>query len=253
MLTPTLTNCQLPHAFCLTCLLEVTKENSYGQRSGKCPLCRFPISKNELTLIKVGSHEQAGATHEDAAEADAMEADDLAVHSSTKLDALMEVLAENTEEHPKTVVFTAFCSTQGLVAAHLLHEGTRFVEIRAGASQAQRSNALKSFTTDPEVTVFLLPLKAAAVGLTLTCANRLILLEPGINLAEEAQAIGRVHRFGQERPVSVIKFACRDTIEEAILKDIHGEHGSVVAAGGGAVFAAGCACSKWKVLLRAKT
>ena len=116
---------------------------------------------------------------------------------------------------------TCSCASQKLVAARLCKEGIPFVEIGSGSSQAARAKAVHSFTSDAEVTVFVLAIKTAAVGLTLTCASRLILLEPGIKLADEAQAIGRVHRFGQQRPVKVIKLALRSTVEERILNVLH--------------------------------
>ena len=147
MLTPTITSCQLPHAFCLSCLLEVMKDNGYGQQSGRCPLCRFPISKSEVTLLKLGSGSEGPPT--DAADEPDEGADEDSLHS-TKLDALLEVLRERADEHPKTVIFTVFTATQGLVASRLRHEGHRFVEIRAGASQVQRATAFNSFTSDPD-------------------------------------------------------------------------------------------------------
>lgn len=97
-------------------------------------------------------------------------------------------------------------------------EGIAAVSINAGASQAARANAFHAFQADPEVKVFVLLVKAAAVGLTLTCASRVVLMEPGLCLADEAQAIGRVHRLGQERPCCVIKMAVKGTVEEKILE-----------------------------------
>lgn len=142
----------------------------------------------------------------------------------------MAALKEETDAHPKTVVFTHFAATQQLVIKRLAVEGIAAVHISAGASQAQRARALHAFTSDPDVSCFVLSMRAAAVGLTLTCASRLVLLEPGLNLADEAQAIGRVHRFGQVRPVRIVKFAIKGSIEEKILDEIHTVDG--LAAGG---------------------
>merc|ERR1719359_1139172 len=83
---------------------------------------------------------------------------------------------------------------------------------------AARSKALRDFQGDPPTTIFLLSLRAGAVGINLTEANRVFLMEPALNPALEAQAIGRVHRLGQVNQVQVIRLAMRDSIEERILK-----------------------------------
>ena len=94
------------------------------------------------------------------------------------------------------------------------------------AMQASR-RALKSFQEDPETTVFLLALGAAAAGLTLTRANHVFLLEPAIDPAIEQQAVARVHRMGQERPVSIVRLLVQDTVKSAprstvvVTTDVH--------------------------------
>lgn len=237
-LTPTLTCCELPHAFCLACLFEVCRSNVYGEQVGKCPLCRSSIALHELTALSIAPRKDAAEeTEEDEAEG---EEETAMSFSSSKLDALIGVLGQRSDEHPKSIVFTHFSATLSLVVARLNDEGIKCVHINAGTvrfipqnsrpavvgptvfatvpwmvdarsqlvqSQAARSKAFHTFQSDPEVQVFVLLMKAAAVGLTLTCANRVILLEPGLNLADEAQAIGRVHRLGQERPCSVVRMA----------------------------------------------
>lgn len=66
-------------------------------------------------------------------------------------------------------------------------------------------NALNDFNEDPETRVFLLCLGTAAAGLTLTRANHVFLLEPGLDPAVEQQAVARVHRYGQTRPVKIVR------------------------------------------------
>ncbi|CAN0030272.1 unnamed protein product, partial [Ectocarpus fasciculatus] len=75
----------------------------------------------------------------------------------------------------------------------------------------------KAFANDPPTTVFLLSVRAGAVGINLTQANNVFLLEPMLNLALEKQAIGRVHRLGQTRPVTVTKLVLADSVETRIL------------------------------------
>lgn len=82
----------------------------------------------------------------------------------------------------------------------------------------QRAKALKNFKTDPDTSVFLLSMKAGAVGINLTQANRVFLIEPALNPALDAQAIGRVHRLGQKRRVEVVRLVVENSIEMRILR-----------------------------------
>lgn len=78
------------------------------------------------------------------------------------------------------------------------------------------AKALGSFNGDPEVRVMLMPAKTAAAGLTLTAASRVILLEPAADPAVPQQAVARVHRVGQTRPVTVYQLLVSDTVEEPL-------------------------------------
>jgi superfamily II DNA or RNA helicase len=82
----------------------------------------------------------------------------------------------------------------------------------------QRAKALKNFKTDPDTSVFLLSMKAGAVGINLTQANRVFLIEPALNPALDAQAIGRVHRLGKKRQVEVVRLIVENSIETRILR-----------------------------------
>ena len=66
--------------------------------------------------------------------------------------------------------------------------------------------AIDAFQKDPPTTVFLLSMRSGAVGINLTAANHVFLMEPAFNPALEDQAVGRAHRMGQTRPVTVKKF-----------------------------------------------
>ncbi len=83
---------------------------------------------------------------------------------------------------------------------------------------SDRSNELALFSSDPSKKVFLLSLKAACLGLNLTSANKVILLDPWFNPSVEAQAIDRVVRIGQKRDVTVLRLFIKDTIEDRMRK-----------------------------------
>jgi SNF2 family DNA or RNA helicase len=73
------------------------------------------------------------------------------------------------------------------------------------------------FQTDPGVQAFLMTLGAGGVGLNLTAADYVFILDPWWNPAREDQAIARAHRIGQEHPVTALRFIARDSVEEKIL------------------------------------
>jgi SNF2 family DNA or RNA helicase len=85
-------------------------------------------------------------------------------------------------------------------------------------SSARRKAALHSFAEDPAVTVFLISLQAGGVGLNLTAANHVILMDPWWNPAVEEQATDRVHRLGQKRAVTVARMVAGHTIEERMME-----------------------------------
>jgi len=80
-----------------------------------------------------------------------------------------------------------------------------------------RSDELNSFCSDPRKTVFLVSLQAGAYGLNLTCATRCIILDPFWNPFVEDQAIDRIHRIGQTRPVEIYRIVVPGTVEDRIL------------------------------------
>jgi SNF2 family DNA or RNA helicase len=80
-----------------------------------------------------------------------------------------------------------------------------------------RQARVERFQNDPDCKLFLISLKAGGLGLNLTAAEYVFLLDPWWNPAVEDQAEGRAHRIGQERPVMVYRLVAKDTVEEGIL------------------------------------
>ena len=81
-----------------------------------------------------------------------------------------------------------------------------------------RQEHVERFQNDPECRLFLISLKAGGLGLNLTAAEYMFLLDPWWNPAVEAQAIDRAHRIGQTRPVFAYRLIARDTVEEKVLQ-----------------------------------
>ncbi|CAM9800879.1 unnamed protein product [Chrysoparadoxa australica] len=143
-----------------------------------------------------------------------------AVLMESKLNKLVERLTEIRHTHPesKSLVFSQFNSTINWLTTVLPKKGLKFRTLTGSMSRSKRTEALKAFQSDPPTTVFLLSVRAGAVGINLTQANHCFMLEPCLNLALERQAIGRVHRLGQERPVTVHKLYMENSVESRILK-----------------------------------
>jgi SNF2 family DNA or RNA helicase len=80
-----------------------------------------------------------------------------------------------------------------------------------------RQGEVERFQQNPDLQIFLISLKAGGVGLNLTAADYVFILDPWWNPAVEAQAVDRAHRIGQQRPVFVYKFISQGTVEEKIL------------------------------------
>jgi superfamily II DNA or RNA helicase len=134
--------------------------------------------------------------------------------SSAKLEALLAQLASAREEGHKALVFSQFTSLLAIVRARLDAQGVAY-EYLDGAT-ADRTKRVERFQNDPDVSVFLLSLKAGGVGLNLQSAEYVFLLDPWWNPASEAQAIDRAHRIGQTKTVFAYRLLARGTIEEKV-------------------------------------
>jgi superfamily II DNA or RNA helicase len=135
---------------------------------------------------------------------------------AAKLDALLPQLAQVREEGHKALVFSQFTSLLDIVRARLDRAGTRY-EYLDGKTR-DRAACVDRFQRDPECLLFLVSLKAGGLGLNLTAAEYVFLLDPWWNPAVEAQAIDRTHRIGQTRPVFAYRLIAKDTVEEKVLE-----------------------------------
>ncbi|CAG8672922.1 4540_t:CDS:10 [Cetraspora pellucida] len=139
--------------------------------------------------------------------------------SSTKIDQLMKELAFAQQEEPgcKTIVFSQWTSMLDLVEEPIKQVGYKFCRYDGTMDVRERDNALRKLLQDSEITIMLVSLKAGGVGLNLTKANRVIMLDCWWNPAVEDQAIDRVHRIGQCKKVIIKRLTIKDTIEDRIL------------------------------------
>lgn len=138
------------------------------------------------------------------------------VDSSAKLDLLIPQLIEVTAEGHKALVFSQFTKMLSIVRGRLDREGITYAYL--DGRTRDRKSRVDRFQEDPECPVFLISLKAGGLGLNLTAAEYVFLLDPWWNPAVEAQAIDRTHRIGQERSVFAYRLIARDTVEEKVLQ-----------------------------------
>lgn len=118
----------------------------------------------------------------------------------------------------KCVVFSEFTSHLTLIARALHARGYRTERIDGSMSLPKRKKVLEALATDDSLTILLASIKAAGQGLNLTSASRAFIMEPLWNPAAEAQAVDRIYRIGQTRPVLVKRYHMKDSIEEIIMK-----------------------------------
>lgn len=133
---------------------------------------------------------------------------------SAKFDVLIPRLVEVIEEGHKALVFSQFTSLLALLRPRLEAMGITY-EYLDGRTR-DRAARVERFQNDPACPLFLISLKAGGLGLNLTAAEYVFLLDPWWNPAVEAQAIDRAHRIGQARHVFAYRLLARDTVEEKV-------------------------------------
>ena len=138
-----------------------------------------------------------------------------AVDTSSKLDALLEMIDEMIPEGRRILLFSQFTSMLYLNTPRRVASGIRFVARRGETHD--RAAPVRAFENG-EVPLFLISLRAGGTGLNLTAADTVIHYDPWWNPAVEDQATDRAHRIGQDKPVFVYKLIAADTVEDRIVQ-----------------------------------
>ncbi|KAF3921942.1 hypothetical protein ABW20_dc0102427 [Dactylellina cionopaga] len=149
-------------------------------------------------------------------ESDIDEPDPSSSFASAKIRNLMKILKKEVAEENKTIVFSAFTSMLDMIEPFLKHRGIKFVRYDGKMKNDDREKSLDYLRSSPTCQVLLCSLKCGALGLNLTAANRVVILEPFWNPFVEEQAIDRVHRIGQTSDVVVYRMSISNTIESRI-------------------------------------
>lgn len=138
-------------------------------------------------------------------------------NNSIKLDELTREITENIGEH-KALIFSQFLGMLSLIREKLKENNIEFEYFDGSTPAADREKAIQNFQNNENCRVFLISLKAGGVGLNLTAADYVYIVDPWWNPAVEQQAIDRTHRIGQTKNIFAYRMICKDTIEDKILQ-----------------------------------
>ncbi len=135
--------------------------------------------------------------------------------SSGKIDDVFFKIEDVVSENHKILVFSQFVKHLSLIRRRLEEGGIKYAYL--DGSTKDRQSVVEEFQRDQDTHVFLISIKAGGVGLNLTAADYVFILDPWWNPAVEAQAVDRAHRIGQQNTVFTYKFITQNTVEEKIL------------------------------------
>ncbi|WP_346857353.1 DEAD/DEAH box helicase [uncultured Draconibacterium sp.] len=136
--------------------------------------------------------------------------------SSGKFNEIFRMLKNLVAEKHKVLIFSSFVSHLELLQQKIDEQKWKYSKLTGQTTK--REKVIKAFQEDPDNRIFLISLKAGGVGLNLTEADYVFIIDPWWNPAAENQAINRAHRIGQDKHVFVYRFITENSIEEKIQK-----------------------------------
>jgi len=191
---PVRTRCK--HHFCQECLLHYIQVQRGS--SAPCPLCRAIVKPNTIRRVYTEAPEEAAP---------------VAPAIFSKLIRIVDDVADMVQANRKCIIFTNYKQTM-LAYQKLLHQRRiPFNYITGNMTQGRRYKEIHSFQESQTYNVFLLSVRAGAVGIDLTSATDIVFTEPCLHNIQQ-QAVARAHRLGQQNTVRVAHYLMQDTIEE---------------------------------------
>lgn len=204
------------HSACKKCLLDFIKHETDRGVSPRCFNCRKEIVQRDLFEVVRYDDEVDISSGKPRISLQRLGASS----SSSKIATLISQLRTLRREHPfmKSVVFSQFTSFLSLIEPALARANIKFLRLDGSMAQRARAAVLTEFTEGKGFMILLISLRAGGVGLNLTSAGRVFMMDPWWSFAVEAQAIDRVHRLGQEGEVIVKRFVVKESVEERMLR-----------------------------------
>jgi len=217
------------HSACKKCLLDYIEHQTNKNELPRCFNCREPINARDVFEVvrhdnddvPSNDHDLYGLTQNKRPSSQPrISLRRVNQLSSAKITTLITHLKRQRKEDPsmKSVVFSQFTSFLDLLSPALDAAGIHYFRFDGSMAQKARAAVLTEFANRPKGCVLLLSLRAGGVGLNLTCAKAVFMMDPWWSWAVEAQAIDRVHRMGQTEEVKVVRFVVEASIEEKMLK-----------------------------------
>ena len=206
---------------CITEFKSILAETT-SSTNINCPFCEMPVTTQFFELTQ-DSFDRAKTRAEELKKKPRQKIVSRYTGPSTKTSALLEALTDARAEDAafpskprnKSVVFSCWTSYLDLIEIALEESDPPFEYVRLDGkmSREKRKASLQAFDANPNVTVLIASIGVGGLGLNLTVANRVFIMEPQWNPAAEAQAVDRVHRLGQKRDVKTTRFITNGSIE----------------------------------------
>lgn len=207
------------HIFCRECVRQYLDSDIEPGMVPDCPYCHATLSI-DLEAEALEPPESSIRMNDSGRQGILARLDMDKWRSSTKIEALVEELTQLRCEDKtiKSLVFSQFVNFLDLIAFRLQRAGFQICRLEGNMSPEARNRTIKHFMENPGVTVFLVSLKAGGVALNLTEASRVYLMDPWWNPSVEVQAMDRIHRLGQHRPIIVKRMVIENSIESRIIE-----------------------------------
>lgn len=222
------------HMICEGCIENIFVEDASGNYVANCLSCKQEVTSNDLIEysvfdevvnkgrsyseleMKYGSKSRhTTTTAQKIKKLTAKYGGFLTSAKMAKTLSLVQEVTEKTDDE-KIIVFSHFTGAFDLMGMVLNNNGISYLRYDGSMNIDLKNSTIRRFYSGPE-RVLLISLKAGNVGLTLTCASHVIIMDPFWNPFVEEQAMDRAHRLGQQKPVHVYKFLIQDSVEDRIM------------------------------------